>query len=139
MQSRRTFRSLALGLAAAAMLTLAPALFAQQPAAPQDGHLVSPAQLQQQMESASAARQENIDTLTRFLSTPTAVRAMKSRGIDPVQVKSAIPNLSNAELASLSARAERAQQKFAAGNLSNNDLLIIILVLVVVILLVVIH
>ncbi|HEX4067579.1 MAG TPA: PA2779 family protein [Acidobacteriaceae bacterium] len=129
MQLRRTF--LALGLAGAAMLSLTPAVFAQQ-----DGHLVSPGQLQQQMDSASAARQQNVATVTQFLSTPTAVHAMKSRGIDPAEVKNAIPNLSNAELASLSARATHAQQEFAAGNLSNNDLLIIILVLVVVILLV---
>ena len=127
MHLRRTF--LALGLAAA---TLAPALTAQD-------HLVSPAQLQQQMDAASATRQQNIRTLTSFLSTPTATRAMKSRGIDPVQVENAIPNLSNAELASLSARATKAQQDFAAGSLSNNDLLIIILVLVVVILLAVIR
>lgn len=127
MHLRRTF--LALGLAAA---TLAPALTAQD-------HLVSPTQLQQQMDAASAARQQNINTLTHFLSTPAATRAMRSRGIDPVQVENAIPNLSNAELASLSARATKAQQDFAAGSLSNNDLLIIILVLVVVILLAVIH
>lgn len=119
------------------LFPFAPALLAQQAAAA--GHLVSPAQMQQQMQSATAARQTNIDTLTRFLSTPTAVHAMKSRGIDPVQVKDAIPNLSNSELASLSARAAHAQQDFAAGNLSNNDLLIIILVLVVVILLAVIR
>jgi hypothetical protein len=130
MQLRRTF--LALGVAAAAMLSLPTGLFAQD-------HLVSPAQLQQQMDSASAARQKNIGTLSQFLSTPAATRAMKSHGIDPVQVKDAIPNLSNSELASLSARATKAQQNFAAGTLSNNDLLIIILVLVVVILLAVIH
>jgi len=130
MHLRRTF--LALGLAAAAMLFLPTALCAQD-------HLVSPAQLQQQMDAASATRQNNINTLTNFLSTPGAVRAMRSRGIDPAQVKNAIPNLSSAELASLSARATKAQQDFAAGNLSNNDLLIIILVLVVVILLAVIR
>lgn len=112
--------------------------FLAQPAHAQD-HLVSPAQLQQHMDAASAARQKNIDTLTGFLSSPTAVQAMKSHGIDPVQVKNAIPNLSNSELASLSARAAHAQQNFAAGNLSNNDMLLIILILVIVILIAVIH
>jgi hypothetical protein len=42
-------------------------------------------------------------------------------------------------LASLSQRATNAQQAFAAGTLSNNDLLIIILILVVVILVAVIR
>lgn len=141
---RNVVFSLSRGLAWAALFSLfafTPALFASQPAAgaAQDGHLVSPAQLQQQLESASAARRKNIDTLTKFLSSPTAVHAMKSSGIDPVQVKDAIPNLSDSELASLSARAAQAQQNFAAGSLSNSDLLIIILILVVVILLAVIH
>lgn len=128
------------GLAFAAMLSLlafTPALRAQQ--ANQNDHLVSPGQLQQQVQSASAARQKNIDTLTQFLSSPTAVRAMKSNHIDPAQVKNAIPALSDSELADLSARAAQAQQQFAAGAMSNNTLLIIILVLVAVILIAVIH
>ncbi len=129
MHSRRTFTLIAL----AAMLAFTPALFARQLAAAQDGHLISPTQLQQQMDSVSAARRKNVDTLTRFLSTPMAERAMKSHGIDPVQVKDALPSLSSAELASLSARAERAQQEFAAGGLSDTALLLIILVLVAVI------
>lgn len=131
------------GLGAAAVLSLvsiAPALRAQQPASAADGtHLVSPAQLNHQVQSASAERQKNIDTLTRFLSSPAAIGRMKTEHIDPQQVKNAIPSLSNAELADLSARATQAQQQFAAGTLSNNDLLIIILVLVVVILIAVIH
>lgn len=128
------------GLALAAILALlafTPALRAQQ--ADQNDHLVSPNQLQQQVQSESAARQKNIDTLTQFLSSPTAVRAMESNHIDPAQVKNAIPALSDSELADLSARAAQAQQQFAAGAMSNNTLLIIILVLVAVILIAVIH
>lgn len=140
MQSRRTFSFLALGLAAAAMLSLSPALRAQQTQTPAPGtHLVSPAQLQQQVETTSAQRRKNIDTLTQFLSSPVAEKAMQSRDIDPKQVKNAIPTLSDAELADLSARASHAQQQFAAGALSNQTLLIIILVLVAVILIAVIH
>ena len=114
-----------------------PALRAQQ--ASSDDHLVSPAQLQQQVQSASATRQANIDSLTRFLSTPTAEKAMRDAKIDPAQVKSAIPTLSDQELAALSQRATQAQHDFAAGTLSNQTLLIIILVLVAVILIAVIH
>jgi hypothetical protein len=127
-------------LLAAALVSLAPAPRAQQPTSPaSDTHLVSPAQMQQQVQSVSAERQKNIDTLTQFLSTPAAVGRMKSEHIDPAQVKNAIPSLSDPELADLSARAADAQQQFAAGTISNNDLLIIILILVVVILLAVIH
>jgi hypothetical protein len=133
---------LARGLFAAAVISFisfAPALRAQQSASADDTHLVSPTQLQQQVESTSAERHQNIATLTQFLSTPTAVGKMKSEHIDPTQVKNAIPSLSDDELADLSARATKAQQQFAAGSLSNNDLLIIILILVVVILVAIIH
>ncbi|MGB7133791.1 MAG: hypothetical protein WBD46_00785 [Acidobacteriaceae bacterium] len=150
MQSRRTFSFLARGLAAAALLSLLalPAAHAQKTAAPgqtpgqtpgQDQHLVSPTQLQQQVQDASTAREKNIDTLTRFLSSPAATEAMQSHHIDAKQVKDAIPTLSDAELVDLSARAAHAQQQFAAGTLSNQTLLIIILVLVAVILIAVIH
>ena len=137
---RKFTSSLTHGLAFAAILSLlafTPALRAQQ--AGQSDHLVSPGQLQQQVQSASATRQKNIDTLTQFLSTPAAVREMKSAHIDPAQVQNAIPNLSDSELANLSARAAQAQQQFAAGNMSNQTLLIIILVLVAVILIAVIR
>jgi hypothetical protein len=143
MSSRLFSAVLFRGLFAAALfsfVSFSPALRAQQPAPTAgDAHLVSPGQLQQQMQSASADRQKNIATLTQFLSTPMAVGKMKSEHIDPAQVKNAIPNLSDAELADLSARATKAQQQFAAGTLSNNDLLIIILILVVVILIAIIH
>lgn len=147
MQSRRTFIVLARGIAAAAMLfllALMPAAHAQTTTAPgQDSdsaaHLVSPAQLQQQVQDATAARQKNIAALTQFLSSSAATQAMQSHHIGTQQVKDAIPTLSDAELAELSARAAHAQQEFAAGSLSNNDLLIIILILVVVILIAVIH
>ncbi|HTV13288.1 MAG TPA: hypothetical protein VME68_01160 [Acidobacteriaceae bacterium] len=139
MHSRLVSSVFSRGLIAATLFSfvaLAPGLWAQQSA---DAHLVSPAQLQQQVQASSSDRQKNIDTLTQFLSTPTAIGRMKSERIDPAQVKNAIPNLSDDELADLSGRATKAQQEFAAGNLSNNDLLIIILVLVVVILIAVIH
>lgn len=143
MQSRLFSAVFSRGLFAAAMfsfVTLAPALQAQQPApAGDDTHLVSPTQLQQQVQSASAERQKNIATLTQFLSTSAAIGKMKSEHIDPAQVKNAIPSLSDDELTSLSARAAQAQQQFAAGTLSNNDLLLIILLLVVIILIAVIR
>jgi len=139
MQSRRTFSCVTRAFATAALLSFlaSPVLQAQQ--AGEAAHLVSPNQLQQQVKTASASRQADIENLTRFLSSSTAEKAMRDANVDPVQVRSAIPTLSNQELASLSQRATRAQQAFAAGTLSNNDLLIIILILVVVILIAVIH
>ncbi len=138
MHFRRTFSFVTRAFAVAAMSSLlATSALAQQPS--QAAHLVSPDQLQHQVQSASATHQANVDNLTRFLSTPTAEKAMRDAKIDPVQVRTAIPTLSDQELASLSQRATSAQQAFAAGTLSNNDLLIIILILVVIILVAVIR
>lgn len=147
MQLRLTSRFLTRGvsIAAALSLFLVPTMRAQQNAqqatlrADSDTHVVSSTELQQQVQAASAERQKNVETLTQFLSSPTAVRAMKSHQIDPSQVTSAIPNLSDAELANLSARAAHAQQDFAAGSIDNNTLLIIILILVAVVLIAVIR
>jgi hypothetical protein len=141
MQLRLTSKPVTRGAALAALLCLflVPALRAQQTAHADDAHIVSPTQMQQQVQTASAERQKNIETLTQFLSSPIALHAMKSHQIDTAKVTSAIPNLSDAELAELSARATHAQQAFAAGTLDNNTLLIIILVLVAVILIAVLH
>jgi len=144
MHSRRILSCVTRAFAAAALLSFlaGPALRAQQTGAATQlasPHLVSPDQLQQQVQGATATRQADIENLTRFLSTPAADKAMRDAKVDPVQVRTAIPTLSDQELANLSQRATSAQQAFAAGTLSNNDLLIIILILVVVILIAVIH
>ncbi len=143
MQFRRILTLLTRGLAAAALLSLlsSPVLRAQHtiPDPAQDSHIVTPGDLQRQLQSSAADRQSNIDSLTQFLSSPMAKHAMKSAHIDPAQVKTAIPTLSDAELASLSQRAARAQHDFAAGYISDNTLLLIILVLVAVILIAVIR
>ncbi|HUB18064.1 MAG TPA: hypothetical protein VL990_05475 [Acidobacteriaceae bacterium] len=142
----RFFSVAARGLAVAAAVSLfafSPALRAQEPvrnsAQSAESHLVAPAQLDQQVQAATRTRQNEIQDLTQFLSTPQAVKAMKDAKVDAVQVKTAIPTLSDTELAELSARADRAQHDFAAGAISNQTLLIIILVLVAVILIAVIH
>lgn len=148
----RFFSTMTRGLAAFALVALfasTSALHAQQPvrSAPasavtsqdQDAHLISPAQLNQQVQASTAARQKQIQDLTQFLSSPQAAQAMKDAKIDAAQVKTAIPALSDAELAELAARANHAQHDFAAGTIDNQTLLIIILVLVAVILIAVIH
>ena len=132
----RIFRLVTHSLAAVAL----PLVLAASPAVrAQDTHLVSPSQLQQQVQTATATRQHNIDTLNQFLATPTAQKAMKDAKIDPVQVKDAVPTLSNAELANLSTRAAHAQSQFAAGSLSTLALALIILAVVLIILLAAYH
>lgn len=133
-------------LAAVALLSLLASSFAlraQEPVqiqkANQDTHLVTPLELQQKVQASTVKRQEQIQNLTQFLSTPTAQKAMKDAKVDPVQVKTAIPSLTDAELADLSARADHAQHDFAAGLLGTTALLLIILIIVVIILVSVYH
>jgi hypothetical protein len=127
------------GVALAALLSLFSFVPGFSPAAQAQDHLVSPQALQQQTQAVTATRQENIRTLTNFLSTPTAAQAMKTAKVDPTQVRNAIPTLSSHDLASLAQRATNAQQQFAAGRLTTGMLLVIIVAIVVVIVVIAVH
>ncbi len=100
-------------------------------------HLVSPADLQTAAVDTSQSRQQNIDTLNRFLSSDQALKAMRSAHVNPREVNKAVSSLSDEELAQLASRAQKAQSDFAAGNIDNRDLLIIILCIVALILIVI--
>jgi hypothetical protein len=100
-------------------------------------HLVSPSELQQQVLDRSQTRQQNIQTLDEFLSSPAASKAMSSAHVDSQQVKTAVSTLSDGELAQLSARAQKAQDDFAAGRLDDRDLLLIIVGILALILIIV--
>lgn len=102
-------------------------------------HIVSNQALQQQVQTQSATRQQNIQTVQKFFSTPLAHRAMQMEQVSPEQIQKAIPTLSSAELANLSSRATHAQQQFAAGGLSTSQMLLLIIVLLIVVILVAVH
>jgi hypothetical protein len=104
---------------------------------PAQSHVVSPADLQKEVVTASQTRQHNLDTVRQFLSTPTAEKAMKSSKIDPSQVKTAVSTLDDQELARIAARADKAQSDFAAGALGERDLLLIIIAIAALILIIV--
>jgi hypothetical protein len=100
-------------------------------------HVVSPADLQKEAVTVSQVRQQNLEAVQKFLFNPTGEKAMKSAGIDPQQVKTAVPTLSDEELAQLAARANKAQADFAAGDLSQREILWIILAIAVLVLIIV--
>lgn len=110
-------------------------------ATPQDAlaqdHVVSPLELQKDVASASASRQKNLAQVESSLSSEEAQRAIKSAHINYQQVKNAVRQLSNEDLAQLSARSEKAQKDFAAGTLSDRDLLIILLCIAALVLIIV--
>ena len=79
-------------------------------------HIVSPSDLHQAALSASQVRQQNLASVRQFLSSDRATK-----------VKNAVSSLSDAELAQLASRAQKAQADFAAGRLADRDLLLILL------------
>lgn len=100
-------------------------------------HVVSPHEIQKDAAGASAARQLHVQQLDGFLLSKEAQQALKSAHMDPQEVKNAVGQLDDEDLARLSARAEKAQREFAAGNLSDRDLLIILVCVAALILIIV--
>lgn len=100
-------------------------------------HVVSSADLQRDVAAASAARHRNLAQLEGFLSSPAARQALKSAHIDYSEVKNAVPQLSNQELARLSLLSQKTQKNFAAGNINNHDLLLILVAIAALILIIV--
>ncbi len=107
--------------------------------ASQDDHIVSTQALDRQVQLSSAERAEDIATVTAFLSTPIAEKTMHDARVDPVQVRTAIPTLSDRELKDLAARSADAQQKFAAGGLTSLALTLIILGVIIIIVVAIVH
>ena len=100
-------------------------------------HVVSPGEIQKDAAGASAARQQHVQQLDGFLSSKEARQALKSAHMDSQEVKAAVQQLDDEDLARLSARAEKAQREFAAGSLSDRDLLIILVAVAALILIIV--
>ena len=100
-------------------------------------HVVPRAQIQKDLSTSSAARQQNEEQLKSFLSMPEMQQAMRSKGIHAQQVTNAISQLNDADLAQLAARSAKAQKDFAAGNIDNHDLLLILVGIAALILIIV--
>lgn len=100
-------------------------------------HVVSPADLQQRAVDATQNRERNSEALNKALGTAAAQKALGAANLDSKQVKNAIANLSDAELAQLAARADKAQNDFAAGRISDRDLLLILVGIAALILIIV--
>jgi uncharacterized protein DUF6627 len=112
------------------LLFSAPRLFAAD-------HVVSESDLQKALVDSSKEREQNVENLQQLLTNDAVQKAMSKAAIDPHQVQSAIPQLSNQELKELNQRVNRAQSDFAAGNISQRDMLWIIIGVLVLILLIV--
>src|SRR5881409_397679 len=84
-----------------------------------DGHVVAPAELHQELVGAAQARQGNVAKIEHFLSHEVVQKAMKTTGMDQTKVSQAVGLLSDEELARLAVRAVKVESDFAAGALNN--------------------
>jgi hypothetical protein len=99
-------------------------------------HVVSPGELQQHVIASSHIRQQNIERINQFFSSPLAEKALKDHHIDATQVKTAVSQLSDDELAKVAARADKAQKDFAAGAITDHLLILIVIAIAVVLIIV---
>ena len=105
-------------------------LFAQQ-------HVVSSSDLRKDVQEASAAREKQLEQLDHFFSSQPGQKALKSVRVSYEQVDKAVRSLSDEDLARLSARAQHAQDDFAAGRISTRDLMWILIAIAVIILVII--
>ena len=90
-------------------------------------HVVSPADVHNELVNATQTRQKNLEKAQSIFSSDAAKKAMESARMNPEQITGAVSTLSDAELARLASRADKLEHDLAAGALSDRDLLIIIL------------
>ena len=105
-------------------------LFAQE-------HVVSSSDLRKDLQEASAAREKQLEQLDRFFSSGQGQKALETLHVNYQRVDKAVRSLSDDELARLSARAQQAQNDFAAGSISNRDLIWILVGIAAIILIIV--
>ena len=112
-------------------------IFAVPPSLLAQAHVVSPSDMQREVLAATQQRQRDLEKVRDFFSSEKAQKALKSAHLDANQVKTAVSTLSDAELAQLASRADKAQADFVAGTLSDRDLIIILVAIAALILIIV--
>jgi len=100
-------------------------------------HVVNQADIHKELINATQTRQKNLEKVDRLLSSDEALKALESARINPKQVNAAVSTLSDEELARLAARADKLDEDFAAGRLSDRDLLFVVLGVVALVLIIV--
>ena len=99
-------------------------------------HLLSRDAAQDRLATATQDRRHALDTVDRALATPEAARAASSVGVDIAAVRAAVPALSDAELADISARAAALESDPVAGLDHDIKLLLEIFLIVAIVILV---
>ena len=102
-------------------LLASPALVAQQ-------HLVSPAELQQQIRNSTGARDTDLSDVREFFSSEPVSERLPA-AIDAGRIEELLPFLDDAELARLAETARCVDRDLKAGALSNEHLTYIVIAL----------
>ena len=121
-------RTLALVAVAATLLSC--------PAGEGADHIAAPDAIQSRLAEAAAQRAQDLAAVDAVLATPLARETAASVGADVETVRAAVPSLSDAELADLSARAAALQSDPVAGMDRQMRLLLMIALILVIIVLV---
>jgi hypothetical protein len=121
-------RTLALAAVAATLLSC--------PAVEGADHIAAPDAVQARLEEAAAQRTADLAAVEAVLATPLAEETAARMGTDIGRVRAAVPSLSDAELADLSARAAALQSDPVAGMDRQMRLLLMIALILVIIVLV---
>src|SRR5262245_27674714 len=100
-------------------------------------HVVSQADIHKELVNTAQTRQKNLEKTRRLFSSGETRKAMEAAQISPEKIDAAISTLSDDELAQLASRADKLDQDFAAGRLSDRDLLFVILGLAALLLIIV--
>ncbi|MEO8098196.1 MAG: hypothetical protein ABI811_10885 [Acidobacteriota bacterium] len=100
-------------------------------------HVVSPTEMRQAAVSATQTRQQNVEAVNSFLSSPKAQQVIESSAMNMTQVKAAVAALDDQDLAKLAAQSAQAQNDFAAGRISDRDLLWIVVGIAVLVLIII--
>jgi len=89
-------------------------------------HVVSPSDIHKELVNTVQTRRQNMEKTRRLFSSDETRKALEAAKISPEKVDAAVSTLSDEELARLASRADKLDQDFAAGRLSDRDLLIVI-------------
>ena len=90
-------------------------------------HVVSQTDIHKELVNSAQTRQKNLQKVERLFSSDEALKALESARMNPEQVNAAISTLNDDEVARLASRADKLDQDFAAGRLSDRDLLFVVL------------
>ena len=94
-----------------------------------ENHILSSNDLQQQMIATAKERQGKVERVQQFFGSEIAQKALKNSGMNYKQVQTAVAQLDEQELAKLAAKTDKAQQDFAAGALTNQQITYILIAL----------